>query len=625
MRTFSKTFAALAFSPLLFGIAACGAADTETDEGTTESDALATTTRSQLLANDTSASSLFRDEYTPAARFFGADIGVVSNGDNPAAATTAATLGDGAVSKVSLHTLLPAGSTKKILIETQSWFCTNGAASLSSALGSDQCGSHIDIGYAVNTTAQTKKQVADMKSRGADGAIIDWHGSVPGKGALDVKSTSSAAINAGALFGFKAAAEGAGGFVFAASEDEGAKASAAAHGGDYAQGVVADIAFLASNFFGSSAYYKVGGRPVVFFFGVDVQAAAEHKTVDWDYVRAHAPGNPLFVFENTGHAHADGDYAWPKPTPIGSYPGSDPFDQKSYLPYFYSQITLHPTELSFGLGYKGFDDHVVNGWVGPKAGVTNPPFVNGRRYSGQQCGKTWLDSFAAANAHASDLAGVQIATWDDYEEGTEIESGIDNHLAIAAHANSGTLTWSIGVEDGAPADCTSAISAGFDLEETIDHFSVYASPSTDGENLTLVADDIPASTRSLPLAGKVAAGTWKLYVRAVAKPSITNKLSAAVVASVTGSTGGDGCTGVPTILEPTSGEAVGTSIHLRVTAPACIQSMIAYIDGKEVAKVTGGQSIDQWVPVTTGDHVLNVNGWAGTSEAHLSSRVSFHR
>lgn len=629
MRIVSKALAALALVPLVGFVAACSASDAAEDEGTTASDALVTTTRTELLANDTSASDLFRDKYTPASRFFGTDIGVVENGDNPGASTTATSLGDGAVSKISLHTLLPAASGAKIFFETQSWFCTNGASPLSSALGSDQCGSHIDIGYSTNTTAETQKQVADMRSRGADGAILDWDGTSAGKGALDVKSTSSTAINTGAIFGFKAAAEASGGkFTFAVSEDEGAKYSAAAHGGDFAQGVVADISFLATYFFGSSAYYKVGGRPVVFFFGVDAQAAAQGKTVDWSYVRAHAAGNPLFVFENTGHADADGAYAWPKPTPIASYPGSDPFDQNSYLPYFYDQAAKRGYELSFGLGYKGFDDHVVNGWVGPKAGVVNPPFVNGRRYSGQQCGKTWLDSFAAANAHASTLAGVQIATWDDYEEGTETESGIDNHLAITARASGDTLTWSLAAESGAPADCTAALAAGFDLEETVHHFSVYASPATDGENLTLVADNITPSTRSISLSGKLAAGSWKIYVRAVAKPSITNKLSAAVAATISGSDGGttgDGCVGVPTILEPTAGEDVGPSIRLRATAPACIQTMIAYIDGKQVAKVTGGQQFDQWVPVSIGDHVLNVNGWAGTDQAHASAHVAFHR
>ena len=627
MRIRSKIPLALALSSLVVFVVACGASDAGSDDGTTESDALGTATHTQLTANDTSASGLFRDQYTPASRFFGTHIGVVQNGDNPVPSTTAASLADGAVSKISLHTLMPAAPSAKILFETQSWFCTNGASPLSSALGSDQCGSHIDIGYSTNTTAEIKKQVADMLSRGGDGAIVDWDGTSAGSGALDVKSTSSTAINMGALYAFMSQAEASNGkFTFAVSEDEAAKTSAAAHGGDFTQGVLADISYLASHFFGSTAYFHVGGRPVLFFFGVDTYAKAQGKTIDWSYVRAHAAGNPLFVFENTGHADADGGYAWPKPTPIGAYPGSDPFDQNSYLPYFYSQSARDGYKLSFGVGFKGFDDHVVNGWVGPNPNLADPPFINGRRYSGQQCGKTWLDAFAAANAHASEIAGVQIATWDDYEEGTEVETGIDNHLAITAQVSNGNLTWSLGADSGAPADCTSALAAGFDLQETVHHFSVYASPATDGENLTLIADDIAPSTRSLSLTGKLAAGSWKIYVRAVAKPSLTNKLSSAVTATIGsgGTSSSDGCTGVPTVLEPTMGESVGPAIHLRVTAPSCIDAMIAYIDGQQVVKVTGS-SIDQWVPVSIGSHALNVNGWAGTNVAHVSTHVTFTR
>ena len=627
MRIRSKTLMTLSFSGLVVLVAACGSTDAGSDEGTTESDALGTATHTALTANDTSASGLFRDQYTPASRFFGSHIGVVQNGDNTVPSATAASLADGAVSKISLHTLMPAAPGAKIFFETQSWFCTNGASPLSSALGSDQCGSHVDIGYSTNTTAQVKKQVADMRSRDADGALVDWDGTSAGSGALDVKSTSSTAINMGALYAFKSEAEASNGkFTFAVIEDEAAKTSAAAHGGDFTQGVLADISYLESHFFGSTAYFHSGGRPVLFFFGVDAYAKAQGKTIDWSYVRAHAAGNPLFVFEHTGHAEADGGYAWPKPTPIGSYPGSDPFDQNAYLPYFYGQLAKDGYKLSFGVGFKGFDDHVVNGWVGPNPLLADPPFVNGRRYSGQQCGKTWLDAFAAANAHASEIAGVQIATWDDYEEGTEVETGIDNHLAIDAKVSGSTLTWSLGAEANAPSDCTSALAAGFDLQETVHHFSVYASPATDGENLTLIADNLAPSTRSLSLSGKLGTGSWKIYVRAVAKPSITNKLSPAVSATIGSSGGstGDGCTGVPTILEPTAGENVGPAIHLRVTAPSCIDAMIAYIDGQQVVKVTGS-SIDQWVSVSVGSHDLNVNGWAGTNTAHVSEHVTFQR
>ena len=163
---------------------------------------------------------------------------------------------------------------------------------------------------------------------------------------------------------------------------------------------------------------------------------------------------------------------------------------------------------------------MVNGWGG------------GERHAGQQCGKTWLDTFAVANAQYStskQLAGMQLITWDDYEEGTELETGIDDHVAVAASLQAGdTLAWTVALDSIAPAECTAAVAAGFDPAGTIDHFAVYASPASDGKNLTLIADDVPAATRSMGLGGKLVAGEYVLYVYAVAKPFLFNQISAAV-------------------------------------------------------------------------------------------------
>jgi hypothetical protein len=597
---------------VLLGLAACVATtDSENGSSTSALDATpAVTTKTALTGNNTSASNWFRGAYTPAARFDGASLGVVTNGNAPSPSVSAASLAVGAVSKIDTRSLLYPGATTKIFVETQAWFCTRGVTPIPTGLDVDQCGSHIDIGYDANTTAHVEREIADMRSRGISGIIADWGGRANGTGALDVHSTSSNAITTGTLFAVKNVAEASGGaFQFAVMEDQGVKACAATSGCNVSDALLGDIAFANASFFTSPAYYRIDGRPVLFFFSVDTWVAKYGKKIDWSYVRSKAAGNPLFVFENAGgfdHAVTDGAYAWLKTTPIESYPGSDPNGMTGFLPYFYKQAASHPDQLVFGSAYKGFDDYVANGWG------------DGRRYNGQRCGATWLDTFDAINARYSStnpLRALQLVTWDDYEEGTELETGIENHAKVTASRNGSVLSWNLAHDASAPSEC-----AGVDVGRTIHHFAVYA--STDGESLTLAADNIAASARSIDLSGKIPAGATQLYVYAVGKPQIRNHLSPPV--STSASTSGDGCTGNPVVLEPTANQSVGPAIRLRASAPACIQTLLAYVDGKEVLRVTGS-SIDQWVPVTMGTHTVGVNGWAGTATAHVSAPVTFTR
>jgi hypothetical protein len=517
-----------------FSLVACACGSTppgETDSTETgavtspgDDEGPATTTRSVLLSNDTSASSAFTDVYTPATRFHGSTT-PVGNYDAPASTTPLSDMEHGSVSKVSVKTLLYPGATTKLFVETQGWFCTNGKTPIPTSASGDHCGGHVDIGYDANAEDHVQAAVADMVSRGFDGAILDWNGTSDGTGAVNEHSTSVAAISAGNATLMMAAAEATDGkFTFALQEDEGMKDCAGKPTCDVTTQVTSDLDFMAAHYYPSPAYQRIDGRPVAWFFGVDYAAEQHGKSVDWTTVRAKAQGSPLFIFETAngfGHEESDGAYAWVKPTDIGAYPGSDPFGLESYLPNFYTKAGEHPTKHAFGAVYKGFDDEIVNGWGG------------GQRYAGQQCGKTWLDTFAFVRSHFSktkQLEGLEVPTWDDYEEGTEIETGIESYAEVKASVKGSTLRWSVAPTTAValPDDCAGAIKGGFSLEETVHHYDVYASKASDGEHLTRIAGDLPASTKSLDLEGKLAAGSYVLYVHAVSQPSIKNHLSAAV-------------------------------------------------------------------------------------------------
>lgn len=493
--------------------------DTAPSDAPADEGASVTVTRDDLLANDTSASGHFVDRYVPAARFDGGTT-PVSNGDMPVSTVARKNFLDGSVSKRPVRELLYPGATTKIFVETQTWFCSYGVDPIANGPEKGQCGSHIDIGYSSNFTDHVRDQIDDMMSRGIDGALMNWTGRSAGMGVVDAMSKTSAAITTGTARLFRAEAEKrAGKFQFALMEDEGIKSCASDPSCDVTQAVLDDLAFIADQFYDSPAYLKTSdGRPYLFFFSLDSYVAPGHA-IDWSRVRSQAKGNPIFIFENAGgwgHAASDGAYSWLKVTPIGSYPGDDPFGLSGFLPYYYDQASKHPTLHGWGSAYKGFDDAVVNGWGG------------GRRYAGQQCGKTWLDTIAYVGKRYSasnQLEALQIPTWDDYEEGSEIETGIDNHLAITPKIEGSTLSWSVAAASDAPDDCKQAVSAGFDIERTVHHYELYAAHADAPDVLTKIGET-KAGTRTFDV--HLAPGAWQLTVRAVGQSSIKNTLSASV-------------------------------------------------------------------------------------------------
>jgi hypothetical protein len=179
---------------------------------------------------------------------------------------------------------------------------------------------------------------------------------------------------------------------------------------------------------------------------------------------------------------------------------SDAFDpQLGAQEAFYQAAKQTPGRAVVGSGYKGFDDPLAL-WG------TN-------RQVHQRCGQTWLDTFRDAGKFFSannQLLAMQIVTWNDYEEGSEVETGIDNCAFLAPSISGTTLSWSLG---GGP-------------ESTIDRYTVFS--STDGQNLTKLAD-LPVSQHSIDLSQFNLSSPVSLYVKATGQPSIRNVMSSPVV------------------------------------------------------------------------------------------------
>jgi PKD domain len=369
----------------------------------------------------------------------------------------------GNVSKAPIRQLLYAGSTTRVFASWLPWFG-----------GSN----HINVGYRSDDPAQVHRQVEDMISRGIQGAIIDWFGP-------NVPILSNASLL------MQREAEAHPGFEFAIMEDSGALFNAAVRNGcDVTSQLISDLHFINSQFVPSPAYMHLNGRPVIFFFGVT------QFFIDWQRVLASLPSGELLLFrgpEGLQASFAGGAFQW---VDINT---TDAFNQElAALDAFYTsaQAVGRPAA---GAAYKGFDD-------------TFAEFGTNRQIH-HQCGQTWLATFHETGRFFSashQLATLQIVTWNDYEEGTEIESGIDGCTFVTPSLSGSTLHWTVG---GGP-------------ENTVAHFTVFA--STDGQHLARLAD-VPAGVHSLDLRRFNLPSPVSLFVKAVGQPSIRNTMSAPVV------------------------------------------------------------------------------------------------
>ena len=297
------------------------------------------------------------------------------------------------VSKVDVHSLLYSGASTKVYAHLMVWFG-----------GSN----HMNVGYSSTDAAQVHRQITDMISRGIDGVIIDWYG--PNN---DEDQATKLVM---------AEAETHPGFTFAIMVDQGAIGKATCTGCTPQEALIGELQYVEQQYFVSPAYMKQQGRPVVTNFDIDLV-----YTIDWTAVSAALTSQPLFLFQNNSgfsHVLSDGSYSWVMPTTTDY--------GKSYLTSFYDTGIPLTSEQTVGASYKGFNDSLASWGSG--------------RVMGQQCGQTWLQTFSEINGlynSGKQLSALQLVTWNDYEEGTEIESGISNCLTISATISGNALNWSV--------------------------------------------------------------------------------------------------------------------------------------------------------------------------------------
>jgi hypothetical protein len=338
--------------------------------------------------------------------------------------------------------------------------------------------------------------------------------------------------------------------------------------------IIADSGVLMTNWFTKPNYLRWNGQPVVTFFiaenainfsqcngndanGNPIQC---HLTGNymchggtacwsslWDGVRTNFVNHgvdPYLIFEsNPNHEQADGNFSWVEPSGGATPTTADVQNNWGTQAYLDSQLSAAAAMLSSGAiggngqpktyfagAWKGFDDRMASWSPSWANGAPVPAPVSAPHYprtTSQRCGNNWMDTFAEVNKYFSpkfQLPFLMVGTWDDYEEGTEIETGIDNCVSsLNASVNGRVLSWSISFT--APGS-----------ERTIDHYTIfYSLDGNTGEEirpLTEVAVD-PGRNGNYSLNLRRYTGFLPkqavLYVDAVGRPSMANHMSAAVI------------------------------------------------------------------------------------------------
>jgi hypothetical protein len=467
-------------------------------------------------------------------------------GNNTSAADSFVALSNGDaqaanVSKISIHSLAPSGFTGKFFAHYMPWWGNSG---------------HRNIGYSSQDSSQIKKIVADIKSRGYDGVV------------LAEANTSGYDEKAATMFAPVANAEG---LSIIASENHLDSASSPT------SQLMADMKYFESNYFNLSNYYRINGRPVVMVFDND-------SSINWNKASADAAGSPLFIYRGQSalsNSNFFGGFSWFG----GLNSGESRSASAEYLDSFYkAALGEHSGRFAAGDFWKGFNDKLA-------------PWTQDRVVE-QQCGQTWVQSLGALSHYYSgsdknDLPLVQVATWDDYEEGTEVETGIDNCGSVSASFSSSNNTLNF----------DPSFSSSDGNENTVDHYEVYA--SQDGVKLMLLSE-LPVGTRSFNLGNSgLPPGAYKFYVKMVGLSHIINHMSNAV--SVTLASGGAASSAPVPSPTPSSTSSAGIVIS-SPKADSSVESPVHLVlhvqENFEIARIqiwdsVSGLKIDDIKPQST--------------------------
>lgn len=256
---------------------------------------------------------------------------------------------------------------------------------------------HISIGYSSHDPAVIRRQIQQAQQMGISAFVVDWYGDrepfIDKSYALMQKTAGEQNFHVAMMYDESHQEDGA--------TDE----------------TIADLkrfrdTYLSPTAPGHEAYLTYEGRPVIFIF-----PTSGHT--NWDQVKKITDKwnpAPFLIDENLPGKYAnaiDGNYAWVNPGPEGWASNGSNWG-KGYLSHFYeTMVSKYPNKIIVGGAWAQFDDAKAHWGL--------------NRHISGRCGKTFKDTLDFWRKYVpadQPIPFILIATWNDYEEGTEIESGI---------------------------------------------------------------------------------------------------------------------------------------------------------------------------------------------------------
>lgn len=187
------------------------------------------------------------------------------------------------------------------------------------------------------------------------------------------------------------------------------------------QSVANNMKYVQNTYANSPVYQKLNGKPLYYVFPKPDGSTTTVTPAQWQAGKA-ATGNAFDLsVENASASYngvSDVPYAWVQ---LGKTPSDD---NQAYLNWYDKtygkQVQSGQVPVAEGVVYDGFNDSGVGGWTGNPA---NTRQMNRTTPTGKDVLQdTWdgLNAYNAANPNAP-INWVQMTTWNDWNEGTEIE------------------------------------------------------------------------------------------------------------------------------------------------------------------------------------------------------------